>query len=134
LSRAEHLLPMLPRNLPHFKVGDRPAGVGNWELVELLGVGGFGEVWKAQHPMLRSIKPVALKFCLNPALADALRHEATVLDRVMQQGDVPGIVKLQQAYLDGDPVCLEYEYVAGGDLSGLVREMHSQPADKRLQF
>src|SRR5207249_2260043 len=58
----------------------------------------------------------------------------TVLDRVMQQGDVPGIVKLQQAYLDHDPVCLEYEYVAGGDLSGLVREMHSQPADKRLQF
>jgi TPR repeat protein len=132
LSRPEHLLPLLPPRLPRFKVGDRPVGVGNWELVELLGVGGFGEVWKAQHPRLRSIRPVALKFCLDPALAGALRHEAAVLDRLMRQGDVPGIVKLQQAYLDGEPACLEYEYVAGGDLSGLVRDWQALPAEKRV--
>jgi hypothetical protein len=53
LQGQESLLPILPTRLPHFKPGDRPAGIGDWELVELLGVGGFGEVWKAKNPCRR---------------------------------------------------------------------------------
>ena len=40
----------------------------------------------------------------------------------MQQGKHPGIVPLRQAYLDREPLCLEYEYVNGGDLAALVNE------------
>jgi hypothetical protein len=50
LQRPEDLLVLLPAGPPRFKVGDRPAGVGDWELEELLGMGGFGEVWKAKNP------------------------------------------------------------------------------------
>ena len=76
LKTPEDLLPVLPANLPRFKPGDRP--LEDWELVELLGKGGFGEVWKARHLTRSSQKPVALKFCLDPVAAATLRNEATL--------------------------------------------------------
>jgi molecular chaperone DnaK len=95
----------------------------DWELVELLGVGGFGEVWKARNPHVDSIPPVALKFCLDPAAKDQLlRHEAAVLNQVMLQCKLPGIVPLLRTYLSADPPCLEYQYVEGGDLAGFIAQ------------
>ena len=104
----------------------RPLPGVDWVLEEPLGVGGFGEVWKARHAHLKSKPPVALKFCLDPSAARVLRNEAGVLDRLMQHGRQQGIVPLLDAYLNADPPCLVYEYVEGGDLTGLIRELHAQ--------
>jgi tetratricopeptide (TPR) repeat protein len=120
LCRAEDLIPLLPPRSPRFKVGDRPLPAVDWELEELLGMGGFGEVWKARNPHLP--QPVALKFCLDPQAAKVLGNEAALLGRVMSQGQHPRIVRLLHTYLSANPPCLEYEYVAGGDLTGLVYE------------
>lgn len=126
LRSPEDLMPFLPPNAPRFQPGMRPLPGVDWVLEEPLGVGGFGEVWKAHHAHLTSKPPVALKFCLDPSAARVLRNEAGVLDRLMQHGRQHGIVPLLDAYLDADPPCLVYEYVEGGDMTGLIREMHAQ--------
>src|SRR5262249_7236219 len=73
---------------------------GRWPTVDDGKVtGGGGETWRGVR---------------------ALRNEAAVLDRVMRQGRLEGIVPLLHTYLGAQVPCLEYEYVEGGDLAGLI--------------
>lgn len=124
LEGPESLRALLPTNAPRFKAGDRPAGIGDRELVELLGVGGFGEVWRARNSRVPNSPPVALKFCTDQQAARTLRHEAGVLSQLMTTDAHPGIVQLRHTYLNADPPCLEYEYIEGGELTGLILDWH----------
>jgi serine/threonine protein kinase len=123
LARMEDLVPLLPPRPPRFAAGDR---VGDFELLELLGIGGFGEVWKARNPLLPGSPPVALKFCIDAEAADSLRREVELLGKIQWEGTHPGIVQLRQTYLSAEPPFLEYELVEGGDLGGLIMEWHRQ--------
>ena len=124
LRRAEDLKQVLPERMPLFQPGAKPVPGTDLVVEELLGVGGFGEVWKASHQFRPHLPPVALKFCVEETAARTLRKEVELLDRVSRQGRHRGIVELRYAHLQSPTPCLEYEYVDGGDLAALVTDLH----------
>ncbi|HXG13145.1 MAG TPA: WD40 repeat domain-containing serine/threonine-protein kinase [Gemmataceae bacterium] len=123
----DDLLPLLPPKLPDFEPGYQPVAGVAWELEELLGAGALGEIWKVRHPDFKGITAV-LKFCPDEAAAQTVVQELVDLDRLLQYGRPPGIVPLRQVYLDAEPVCLEYEFIRGGDLGGMILRLHQQQA------
>src|ERR1043165_7387926 len=126
LRKANDLLPFLPARLPRFKAGDQPLPHTDLELIELIGQGGFGEVWKARHLDRPNVPLVALKFCLDAAAAKSLENERTLLDHIASAGKINGIDQLHYTHLRATPPCLEYEYVEGGDLTSLIADLHEK--------
>lgn len=86
-----------------------------WVLEEKLGEGGFGEVWKARHDMLKETR--VFKFCFRADRVRTLKREVTLVRLLRERvGEHPNIVKLHDIYFDEPPYYLEEEYVAGRDL------------------
>jgi serine/threonine protein kinase len=134
LRKADDLQPFLPDKMPRFKPGDVAVPGTDLIVQELLGVGGFGEVWKAVHKERPHAPAVALKFCIDEAAARSLRKEIELLDRVATQGRHKGIVELRYAHLSGSTPCLEYEFVNGGDLASFITDLHRAGKASPLQM
>jgi serine/threonine protein kinase len=109
-------------------VGGRgPALVlGQYSLLELLGEGGMGRVYKARHRGLDRV--VALKVIRGGRLADPevvsrFRREVRTVARLSH----PNIVHAYDAESVGDTHFLVMEYVAGTDLQALVERNGPPP-------
>ena len=127
LREERGFVAILPNRSPRFRTGNK---VGNYVLTQPLGMGGFGEVWKAQHVNLDS-RVAAIKFCLDKDSKRNLLHEKKLIDRAQSLGRQPGIVELWDAFLDHNPPCLIYQFIEGGDLTGLMRTLKTLPTKER---
>jgi hypothetical protein len=103
------------------RAGDR---IGPWRLVEPLGAGGMGDVWKAERADGVMERTAALKLpraeWVDRGLAERMARERTILARLQH----PNIATLYDAgiTLEGRPY-MALEYVQGLPIDQYVREL-----------
>lgn len=106
---------------------------GRYRMIELLGRGGMGEVYRADD--LEVGQTVALKF-LPSAVADdeialsRLRNEV----RLARQVSHPNVCRVFDLGHLADRYFLSMEYVDGEDLSSVLRRMGRPSAEKAIQI
>jgi formylglycine-generating enzyme required for sulfatase activity len=121
-GKPEELALFLPPRIPRFSPGDKPAGLDNWTLTELRGLGQDSEMWRGEDAAQPDLAPAALKFAIEPEAAARVRAGTALFTQVFELNDIPGVLPLRSVYLETDPPCLEAPFVHGYDLTGLMFE------------
>ena len=95
--------------------GDHPPGRPLWSLVERLGIGGYGEAWRARHDKTHEGR--VFKFALDEASLGTLKREITAF-RILNDslGGGGQIVRLLDWNLEQMPYFTEAEHIGGGSL------------------
>ena len=99
---------------------DAPRVLGEYELLERLGAGGMGVVWKARHRRLGRLLAVKLLPCrpdLSPQAVERFLREM----RALGQLEHPNVVEATDAGQHGDTVYLAMKLIEGEDLHRRVR-------------
>jgi serine/threonine protein kinase len=91
--------------------GDR---ILDYRILESIGEGGFGEVFRAEHEVLGRV--VAIKVPRDLEALSALRMEGVI----QAQLDHPGIVKTLEMSISHDPPYVAMEYIEGDSLRRLL--------------
>ncbi len=120
-AQREFYRSLLPARCPRFRENETiPYGPPQWRLVQLIGSGGFGEVWEVRHQQLGD--QFAVKFCQDSVSAQTLKREAEALKKLRRElPEHPHIVRLVDLQLEHEPYWLAFEYVSGGTLEALMR-------------
>jgi serine/threonine-protein kinase len=106
--------------------GALPATIAGYRIVDRLGEGGMGVVYRAVHSTLD--REVALKV-MRPELAQNERFVARFLReaRTAARIDHPNVVTVYDAGVDNGYLFIAMRYVAGGDLAQAVKERGPMP-------
>jgi serine/threonine-protein kinase len=99
--------------------------IGEYRVVELIGAGGMGEVYKAVHTHLGRV--IAIK-ALSPDLADGLALERFYGEAGIQASlKHPGVAEYLGFYRYKGRPCILMEYVDGETLASLIRRRGPLP-------
>lgn len=103
------------------KLGRTKFSLGPYRIVDAIGRGGMGHVFKAEHEILGRIEAVKV-LPRNKTTADTInkfRHEI----RIQAQLDHPNLVRVHFADRERDTYYFVTEYVPGSDLRKLIRRL-----------
>lgn len=119
-----------------FEPGGRPPLRPNWTLIERLGSGGSGEVWKVRHD--KTGEERVCKFAFDGAALRAIKREITLF-RVLKDGlgERADLVRLLDWNLEQAPFFIELEYLPAGSLlqwSEARGGLASLPLAQRLEL
>lgn len=98
---------MQPVHLQHTEIS-------GYKILERVGVGGMGEVYKAFHPGLGRV--AAIKFLFQKEQADRFKNEAYIQSSVSHHN----IARLYEYTIFGDTPCIIMEYVEGISLDAHI--------------
>jgi serine/threonine protein kinase len=108
--------------------------LGNrYQILEKLGQGGMGEVYKALDT--RTERFVAIK-----QVRSSIASDATVIERFRREGQAlsdlnhPNIVKMLDMIQQNDEYFLVTEFIEGGDLAGYLQEVGKLPLEVALKM
>ena len=92
----------------------------DYEVLELIGKGGYGEVKKVIHKItgeIRAMKIIKKESC-DEVYLKSLTNEINILRSV----DHPHIIKLYEIYQDSQCIYMITEYLAGGEVHSLMQQ------------
>ena len=121
-----------PAREPPLQVPDK---VGRYQMVELLGEGAFGQVWKAVDP--ESGRLFAIKL---PSLAPEKKDRALRMLRdesrwLVMLREVDGVLPFQDWVLDDSyGFALVMDYMPGGSLAALLKSKATLPAEEVVRL
>jgi hypothetical protein len=107
-----------------------PAGrqtIGNFRLLERVGAGKFGAVWKAYDTKLQRI--VAVKIPCRGQLDAAQTEQFLREARAAAQVRHPNIVSVHEIGRDGDSIYIVTEFIEGITLSGWLSDQRITPTE-----
>lgn len=118
---AEYLVELKHLNrwqAEQLRQGRTKFSLGSYRIVDAIGHGGMGWVFKGEHELLGRVEAIKVlpKTQTNPTSIDNFLREI----RAQAQLDHPNLVRLSYADTDGDTYFLVTEYVPGSDLRRLV--------------
>ena len=98
-----------------------PEKIGKYPVLELIGFGGMGKIYKAMHPELMipvAIKALKKEFSGDERSRDRFIRSARICARISH----PNVVRVYDCGYDGDELYLVMEYIDGGSAQDLLEE------------
>jgi serine/threonine protein kinase len=108
-----------PWQVDQLRQGRTKFTLGPYRVLDTLGAGGMGHVFKAEHELLGRVEAVKVlpRNKTTPEAIAGFRHEI----RAQAQLDHPNLVRVSYADRDGDTYFFVTEFIDGIDLRRLVR-------------
>jgi serine/threonine protein kinase len=103
---------------------------GRFEVLEEVGCGDTSIVFRGRQGLRECAVKVLVSGGVSAGERDNLR---ALLDKAARLMD-PAYIKVQDALLDGEPICIVGEYVAGRTLSHVLHQHHRLPPDDVISY